>query len=121
MPRGVYGKGTSNLGGIDAAVKPGWLFQNTIIESHGVNTKTLVNTAKQMGGCQGLKFVWALHPYAFTPHFKRQTFRKLKDLSQEDVAKAMAIPQYMLELKDLLPTSIGNLDVEDNQLVAMEE
>ena len=121
LPEGVYGRGTGNLGGIDAAVKPGWLFQVTVSERHGINTKALVNTAKQMGGFEGLKFVWALHPSAFTPHFKRQTFRKTKDVSQGDADRAKAIPQYMLMLHDLAPTSIGTVDVEDNQPVAMEE
>ena len=89
--------------------------------SHGVDTKALVNLARQMGGCQGLNFVWALYPFAFTPYFKRQTFRKLQNVSNEDTDVAKAIPQYMLDLKDLLPASICTDRVEDNQLVAMEE
>ncbi len=50
LPEGVYGRGTGNLGGIDAAVKPGWLFQITVSERHGINTKAPMNTAKKMGG-----------------------------------------------------------------------
>ena len=121
LPPGVYGKGTGNLGGIDAAVKPGWLFQIRVSGNHVINTKALVNMVRKMGNPQGLKLVWVLHPIAFTPDFKRQTFRKLKDVSEEGTEAARRIPQLMLELRDLHPSSIGTISEEGNQPVAMEE
>ncbi len=123
-PDRVYGKDTLNLSAIDAAVKSGWLYKITISEEHRMNyldTKSLVNAARQMGGFEGLKLVWALHPNAFTPHHKRTTARKLKDVRQEDLDAARKMLHYMLELRDLLPSSTDTVGVESNRLVAMEE
>ena len=121
LPQGVYGEGTNNLGGIDAAVKPGWLFQVIIRMTRGINTEALVNMVREMGGSQGLKFVWVLHPCAFPPRLKRQAFRKLKDVSEEETEAVNNIPQYMLELRNLLPTGIGTVNEEGNQPVPTEE
>ena len=122
LPEDAYRTGTRSVGGIDAAVKPGWLFQITVSGYHGKDTQSLVNMARQMGGFQGLKFVWAIHPIAFTPHFQRQTIWKVKGVSKEDRDVARAIPQHMLELRDLLPTdSNGAVEMKDNQLLAAEK
>ena len=65
LPEGVYGKGTQNLGGSHAAVKPGWLYRITVSEERSIDTKALVSAAKQMGGFEGLKFIWAPPPTCF--------------------------------------------------------
>ena len=74
--------------------------------------------AKEMGESQDLKSIWALHPFAFTLHFKRQTFRKLQDVSWEATDAVKAILLYMWELKDQVP-SIGTVIEEGDQIVAM--
>ena len=50
LPEGMCGTGTKPLGGIDAVVKPGWLYQITVSEDYGMVTTALVKTARQDGG-----------------------------------------------------------------------
>lgn len=101
LPGVVYGKGTKDLGGIDAAVKPRWLLQKIISGNYGLNPEALVSTARWNGGNPGPEACLGPPPICLYTAFKRQTFRKLQDVRQEDTDAVKAILHYMLELKDL--------------------
>ena len=102
-------------------MKPGWLYRITVSEERSIDTKALVSAAKQMGGFEGLKFIWAPHPLAFTPHYKRKTLKNVEDVSQENLDAARKMPQYMLDFRDLLPNSMRIGGAEDDESGAMDE
>ena len=116
----VYGRGIYeyNLGGVDAVVKPGKLYQITVSKEHKINTRAMANVAGKMGGFNNLELYWAVDQQSFDPDFKKQNFRKTRDVSAAVAKEARGIKQYLLRLPNeiQLMAAHQDSDIEDTDM-----
>lgn len=117
---GVYGKGVyiHNLGGVDAVVKPGKLYQITVSERHKIQLSALSSIAERMGGLDNLELYWVADHQTFTSDFRKQTFAETKDTTAAVARQARGIKQYLLQLPNdikLMPAHQDS-DNEDTEM-----
>ena len=99
---GVYMQGIYeyDLGGIDAVVKPGRLYQITISERHKIDRPAAAIVAAKMGDFDNLELYWAVAQQTFTPDFWKQPFVETKEVTADVEQKATGIKQFLLLLSN---------------------
>lgn len=116
---GVYGKGMyeHNLGGVDAVVKPGKLFQITVSERHKIKMPAMATVVAQMGGVDNLKLYWVVDELTFTPDFRKQPFIKTKDVTAAVAREVRGIKQYLLQLPSSIHLMAAHQDSDTENTV----
>ncbi|DBB07101.1 TPA: hypothetical protein ACH3X1_011680 [Trebouxia sp. C0004] len=90
-----------NDAAVDAVCQPDLLYQVTVSEQHGINTRGLASAATKLRSGPGdAKLIFAVPPDVFTHDFSKQTLKAIR--GRPDLADlARSVKQYVIQIPGL--------------------
>ncbi len=113
---GKYGKVVSEyaLGGVDAVVQPGRIYQITASERHKIEVSAVATVVAEMGCFGELELFWAVDQQTFNLDFRKQAFRQTEGVTAAEAQEARRIKQYLLQLPDHIQLMAEKRDTDAN-------
>lgn len=99
LPDGVYGWGRNEkFAAVDAICQPDFMYQLTVSEQHGINTRGLASAATKLRSGPGdAKLIFAVPPDVFTHDFSTQPLKAIR--GRPDLAElARSVKQYVIQI-----------------------